>query len=54
MARRKTPSEHIKVSASISRRLREIREELFGPHGGPELARRLGLPARIGTTTRPA
>jgi hypothetical protein len=34
------------VKAQISARLREIRQELFGEHGGPELARRLGLPAR--------
>ena len=34
------------VKASISRRLREVRQELFGEHGGPELARKLGLPAR--------
>lgn len=34
------------VKASLSRRLREIRQELFGEHGGPELARRLNLPAR--------
>lgn len=34
------------VKASISSRLREVRQELFGEHGGPELARRLGLPAR--------
>ena len=34
------------VKASLSRRLREIRQEIFGDHGGPELARRLGLPAR--------
>jgi hypothetical protein len=34
------------VKASISRRLREIRRELFGERGGPELARRLNLPAR--------
>ncbi len=46
MARRKTPSERVKVNASLSQRLREIRQELFGDHGGPELARRLGLPAR--------
>jgi hypothetical protein len=26
--------------------LREVRQELFGEHGGPELARRLNLPAR--------
>jgi len=30
----------------ISSRLREVRQELFGEHGGPELARRLNLPAR--------
>jgi hypothetical protein len=30
----------------LSKRLREIRQELFGEHGGPELARRLNLPAR--------
>lgn len=30
----------------MSRRLREIRQNLFGEHGGPELARRLNLPAR--------
>jgi SOS-response transcriptional repressor LexA len=34
------------VKAVISGRLREIRNEIFGEHGGPELARRLGLPAR--------
>ena len=35
-----------RVTASISRRLRQIRQELFGERGGPELARRLNLPAR--------
>ena len=34
------------VKMSISRRLREIRQDLFGDLGGPELARRLDLPAR--------
>ncbi len=46
MARKKTPTVRVNVKASLSRRLREIRQELFGDHGGPELARRLGLPAR--------
>jgi len=46
MARKKTPTIRINVKASLSRRLREIRQELFGDHGGPELARRLDLPAR--------
>jgi hypothetical protein len=36
----------VNVKASLSRRLREIRQDLFGEHGGPELARRLNLPAR--------
>jgi hypothetical protein len=30
----------------IARRLREIRQDLFGKSGGPEVARQLGLPAR--------
>jgi hypothetical protein len=34
------------IRAAIARRLREIRQELFGDQGGPELARRLNLPAR--------
>lgn len=46
MARKKTSKVRVNVKASISRRLREVRQELFGEHGGPELARRLGLPAR--------
>jgi len=46
MARKKTSKVRVNVKASISRRLRDIRQELFGEHGGPELARRLNLPAR--------
>lgn len=46
MARKKTPKVRVTLKASLSRRLREIRQELFGDHGGPELARRLNLPAR--------
>lgn len=46
MARKKTSAVRVSVKASLSRRLREIRQELFGDHGGPELARRLELPAR--------
>lgn len=46
MARKKTSKVRVNVKASLSRRLREIRQELFGDHGGPELARRLNLPAR--------
>ncbi len=46
MARKKTPTTRVNVKAQISHRLREVRQELFGEHGGPELARRLNLPAR--------
>ena len=46
MARKKTSKTRVNVKASISRRLRDVRQELFGEHGGPELARRLNLPAR--------
>ena len=46
MARKKTSKVRVNVKASLSRRLREVRQEIFGDHGGPELARRLGLPAR--------
>jgi hypothetical protein len=46
VARKKTPKVRVNVKASLSRRLREIRQEIFGEHGGPELARRLNLPAR--------
>jgi hypothetical protein len=46
VARKKTSKVRVNVKASLSRRLREIRQEIFGEHGGPELARRLNLPAR--------
>jgi hypothetical protein len=46
VARKKAPKIRVGVKASLSRRLREIRQELFGDRGGPELARRLKLPAR--------
>lgn len=46
MARKKTPAARLNIKAQLSERLREIRRELFGEHGGPELARRLDLPAR--------
>jgi phage repressor protein C with HTH and peptisase S24 domain len=36
----------VNVKAQVSGRLREVRQELFGDHGGPDLARRLNLPAR--------
>ena len=38
--------DRVVVREEIARRLREIRKELFGDKGGPELARRLNLPVR--------
>ena len=46
MARKKTPKVRVNLKISLSRRLKEVRQEIFGEHGGPELARRLSLPAR--------
>jgi hypothetical protein len=46
VARKKTSKVRVNVKASLSRRLREVRQEVLGDHGGPELARRLSLPAR--------
>jgi Peptidase S24-like len=46
VARKKTPQILVDVKAQVSNRLRDVRAELFGEHGGPELARRLNLPAR--------
>ena len=46
MARKKTSKVRIDIKQMISGRLRAVREQRFGAHGGPELARRLGLPAR--------
>ena len=46
MARKKTPQTLVDVKAQVSNRLRDVRAEMFGEHGGPELARLLNLPAR--------
>lgn len=46
MARCKTPPETVRSKAELAERLRAIRTEQFGERGGPELARRLGLPIR--------
>lgn len=46
VARKKTSTAKLNVKTSISNRLREIRLEVFGEHGGPEIARLLDLPAR--------
>jgi hypothetical protein len=39
-------SDRARNKAAIAGRLRLIRSEMFGEHGGPELADRLGLPFR--------
>ncbi len=46
MARRKDAPDVVKVKCCVAERLRELRLELVGERGGPELARRLGLPVR--------
>jgi hypothetical protein len=46
MARRKNAPDVVKVKCGVAERLRELRLELVGERGGPELARRLALPVR--------
>lgn len=46
MARRKTLPESIRAKLALSERLACLRLELFGERGGPEMARRLGIPVR--------
>lgn len=46
MARRKNAPDVVKIKCGVAERLRELRLELVGERGGPELARRLGLPVR--------
>ena len=46
MARRKTLPESVRAKYSLAERLCALRSELYGDRGGPELARRLGIPIR--------
>ena len=46
MARRKNAPDLVKLKCGVAERLRELRAELYGERGGPELARGLGLPVR--------
>jgi hypothetical protein len=46
MARRKNHPESVRAKFHLAERLRTIRTEMFGERGGPELARRLGVPIR--------
>jgi hypothetical protein len=46
MARRKTLPESVRAKVALAERLTALRSELFGERGGPEMARRLGIPVR--------
>ena len=46
MARRKTLPESVRAKMALAERLGVLRLELFGDRGGPEMARRLGIPVR--------
>ena len=46
MARRKTLPDSVKAKYELADRVRQLRADLFGERGGPELARRIGLPIR--------
>ena len=46
MARKKTAPEQEHQKVLLGERLKKVRVELFGEHGGPQLAQLLGIPAR--------
>jgi hypothetical protein len=46
MARRKTLPESVRAKQALAERLALLRSELYGERGGPEMARRLGIPVR--------
>ncbi len=46
MARRKTLPESVQTKHALAERLAALRAELHGERGGPEMARRLGIPVR--------
>jgi hypothetical protein len=46
MARRKTLPESVRAKLALAERLGSLRSELFGDRGGPEMARKLGIPVR--------
>ena len=46
MARRKTLPESVRAKLDLAERLAALRSELYGDRGGPEMARRLGIPVR--------
>src|SRR3954452_22277496 len=46
MARRKSLPESLRAKLALAERLSTLRLELYGERGGPEMARRLGIPVR--------
>ncbi len=46
MARRKTLPESVRAKLALAERLASLRAEMYGERGGPEMARRLGIPVR--------
>src|SRR5580698_1729620 len=46
MARRKTLPESVRTKLDLAERLAALRLDLYGERGGPEMARRLGIPVR--------
>jgi Peptidase S24-like len=46
MARRKTLPESVRAKLALAERLAQLRCELYGDRGGPEMARRLAIPVR--------
>lgn len=41
-----TAGPRARIKQALAHRLRSLREELFGEHGGPQMAKLLDLPAR--------
>jgi hypothetical protein len=46
MSRHKTPPEALQAKQALAQRIIKLRIDLFGEHGKPEMARRLGIPVR--------
>jgi hypothetical protein len=42
-----TGEPRVDAKQALATRLKSLRLELYGEHGGPEMARRLGLPVRM-------
>ncbi len=46
METRSRPSDWLSIKMDLASRVRMIREEMFGEHGGPLLAQEIGVPFR--------